>query len=116
MEKFRVRPGYGSKELLVELCGDHRTPGFPNVLKLLAESLRAKQQDHPTFSSETMIANDRYFTYWSYANGKYEIDDDVWACFITAADGNPQVIADIEQALTTSGRFEKEDVDYDKYT
>jgi hypothetical protein len=116
MEKFKVRPGYQSKELLIEFCGEHRTESFPNVSSLLAAALSAKQEKHPVFSVETMIGNDRYFSYWVYQKGVYEIDDDIWACFISAPNNNVEVIEDIERALIKSGLFEKEDVDHGKYT
>jgi hypothetical protein len=110
MEKFRIRPEYGGTNLLIEFSGDHRAADYPNVPMLLAAALGATQQKHPVFSAETMIANDRYFSYWSYKNGIYEIDNDIWACFINVPDGSSRVIADVEHALTNSGQFVKEDV------
>lgn len=103
MEKFRVR--YGGAHSLIEFCGDHRAENYPNVSRLLADALGAMSQKHPVFSAETMIATDRYFSYWSYKNGIYEIDDDIWGCFITVPDGNANVIADLEHALTNGGQF-----------
>lgn len=110
MEKFRVRPEYGGTKLLIEFCGDHRAADYPKVPILLANALKARQERHPVFSAETMTATDRYFSYWSYKNGTYEIDDDIWACFISVPDGSPTVISDIEHALTSSGQFVKGDV------
>lgn len=109
METFRIRPEYGGANLLFEFCGDHRAEGYPNVSMLLAEVLGAIPQKHPVFSAETMIATDRYFSYWLYKNGTYEIDDDIWGYFITVPDGNPKVIADLEHALTNSGQFVRTD-------
>jgi hypothetical protein len=103
MEKFRVK--YSGANSLIEFYGDHRAENYPNVSKLLADALGAMPQKHPVFSTETMIATDRYFSYWSYKNGTYEIDDDIWGCSITAPDGSLNVIADLEYALTNSGHF-----------
>ena len=105
MEQFRIRPAHGGTNLLIELCGDHRAPGYPKVAALLAAALGATWQAHPVFSAASMMATDRYFSCWTYDGGTYEIDDDVQACCITAADGNAGVIADLEQALTASGLF-----------
>jgi hypothetical protein len=116
MEKFRVRPGYKSKELLVEFCGDHRADAFPNIAKILAQALDAKAGKHPDLNTTTLaMATDEFISYWTYRNGSYEIDDDVWACFILAPQNNVQIIADIENALLNTGLFVKDDVEYGKY-
>lgn len=109
MEKFRIRPEYGGANLLIKFCGDHRAENYPDVSALLAGALGAILQKHPVFSAETMIVTGRYFSYWSYKNGTYEIDDDIWGCFITVPDSNPKVIADLEHALTNSGQFVRTD-------
>lgn len=108
MKKFRIRPEYGGTKLLIEFCGDHRSPDYPDVSNLLAAALGATQQKHPVFSAETMIATDRYCSCWSYKNGVYEIDDDMWACFISVPDGSAKVMADLERVLSDSGRFVKD--------
>jgi hypothetical protein len=107
MEKFCIR--HSGENAFIELCGDHRAEGYPYVSMLLAEALNAVSQPHPVFSAETMIATDRYFSYWSYKNGIYEIDDDTWGYFITVQDGGPTVVADLEHALTSSGNFVRKD-------
>jgi len=105
MEKFRIRLTYGGMQPLIEFCGDHRAPGFPDVARILASALVATRQEIAPPTAETMIANDQYLSHWSYAGGTYEIDDDVWTCVVTVPDGNARVLADIEHALTHSGRF-----------
>jgi hypothetical protein len=108
MEKFRIRPGRGGVQPLIEFCGDHRAPGFPDVARILAATLGATRQT-PSLAAEVMIASDRYVDAWSYEGGIYEIDDDVWACFIHVPDGRDGVVADIERALLHSGRFVRAD-------
>jgi hypothetical protein len=105
MEKFRIRLTYGDMQPLIEFCGDHRAPGFPDVPRILAAALVATRQNILPSAAETMIANDRYASHWAYAGGTYEIDDDVWTCVVRVPDGGAQVLADIEHALTRSGRF-----------
>ena len=105
MEKFWIRPGLGEARQRIEFCGDHRNPDFPDLARLLAGALGATRLEAPVSAAETMIATDRYVSCWSYAEGTYEIDDDSWACFVTVPDGSARVLADIEQALTASGRF-----------
>lgn len=92
--------------MLIEFCGDHRSENYPNIAMLLADALGAELQGHP-ISAETMIATDQYISSWSYKNGVYETDDDIWGYFITVPDGSLKVIADLEHALTNSGHFVK---------
>lgn len=108
MEKFRIRPERGGTNLLIEFCGDHRSENYPDITMLLVDALGAEVQGHP-ISVETMIATDHYISSWSYKNGIYETDDDIWGYFITVPDGSLKVIANLEHALTNSGHFVKVD-------
>lgn len=117
METFRIRPGYKSKELLVEFWGDHRGENFPDIRSILAQGLKAKPAKHPTLDTAFIAtATDEFITLWKYENGEYELDDDTWAFFIHAPDNNIQVISDIERVLLASGQFIKEKADFSEYT
>ncbi|ENZ77347.1 MULTISPECIES: hypothetical protein [Ralstonia] len=115
--RFRVRPVYHGSDLLVEICDDHRVAGFPNVAAVLQEALDAVQERHPENldDPEVALSQDRYFGYWKYAGGRYEIDDDIWGLFVSAPVDNRAVIADVERALLASGKFVKEEVDFGLY-
>ncbi|WP_155635395.1 hypothetical protein [Burkholderia cepacia] len=69
---------------------------------------RSGVRQHATFDGQTPIA----FSYWTYARGHHEIDDDIWGLFVTAPIDNSSVIADIENARLSTGKFVKEDVDF----
>ncbi|PCI26772.1 MAG: hypothetical protein COB67_09815 [SAR324 cluster bacterium] len=117
MEKFSVRPAYKSKELLVEFWGDHRSETYPSIQKLLEKGLNSKSKRHPSLDTfRIAIATDEFISLWQYENGEYELDDDIWGCFILAPDNNTQIISDIERVLLASGKFMKEDVDFSEYT
>ena len=116
LEKFKVRPGYKSKELLVEFCGDHRSPSFPNIANLLAIALNAKLKRHPTLDvAHIGFATDEFISLWEYSNGEYELDDDIWSYFILAPSNNSQIVGDTERVLLQSGLFVKENVDFEPY-
>ena len=118
--RFRVRPKYRSKNLLVEFCDDPRAPDFPDVHTLLSSSLMAEPrqltQDEIAFGRAGAITNN-FSWYLSYPGGTFEINrDDMWGLlFILAAEPNRQVISDIEKALLNSGQFIKEEVDFSNY-
>jgi hypothetical protein len=109
VETYQIRPAYGGPRLLIEFCGDHRAPGFPDVARILAAALGATRAAPSAQSVQAMMASDRYVGAWSYAGGRYEIVDDIWACFILVPDGRDGVVADIERALVRSGRFVRAD-------
>ncbi len=116
MWRFRVRPGYKSKHLLVEFRGDHHSEGFPNVYRLLARALGAVGVPYPSLgAASTGLTTDEILSCWRYEHGQYLVDDDVWSLFIHASHNNAQIMADIEQALLVSGLFVKEEVDFEAY-
>jgi hypothetical protein len=110
---FKVRPGYPGKHLLIEIGGDHRADGFPDLGNILQEALAATGQPHPEIDAAHIgLSMDRFISYWTYAEGSYEIDDDIWGLCVTAQTNHAKIIADIEQALLRHGRFVKEPVDF----
>jgi hypothetical protein len=115
--RFRVRPVYHGDELLIEIVDDHRGEGFPNVASILRDALQAKQVPHPDKLDDPRIAlsQDCYFSFWAYPGGHYEIDDDIWSLFVLAKESNGAVIADVERALISTGRFVKEAVDFEQF-
>ncbi|VWB71821.1 hypothetical protein BLA13014_03264 [Burkholderia aenigmatica] len=115
--RFRVRPVFHGSDLLVEVLDDHRAVNFPNIAAILQDALHAVQVPHPDGLDDPAVAlsQDRYFSYWTYARGHYEIDDDIWALFVTATIHNALIVADIESALLSTGQFVKEDVDFGRF-
>ncbi|MET3823623.1 hypothetical protein ACVK00_006558 [Burkholderia sp. PvR073] len=115
--RFRVRPAYHSSDLLVEILEDHRTVDFPNVAAILQDALHSVPVPHPDGLDDPRIAlsQDRYFSYWKYARGYYEIDDDIWGLFVTASINNSSIVADIERTLLLTGKLVKEEVDFGKF-
>ena len=115
--RFYVRPVYHGTDLLVEIVDDHRIAGFPDVARILRDALGAQRVPHPQGMDDPHAAllHDRFFSYWRYPGGEYEIDDDIWALFVAAPVGNAAVIADVERALAASGLFVRQDVDFARY-
>lgn len=115
--RFRVRPEYHGSKLLVEMFDDHRTDDFPNIAAILRDELNAVRIPHPGAPNAPMLAlsQDYFFSYWKYSGGEYEIDDDIWTLFVIATVNNASTTADIERALLRSGKFVKEEVDFDQF-
>jgi hypothetical protein len=115
--RFRVRPVFHGSDLLVEVLEDHRAVGFPDVAVILQDALRSVRVPHPDGLDEPAVAlsQDRYFSYWTYARGSYEMDDDIWGLFVTAPIDNVPIVADIESALLATGKFVKDEVDFSEF-
>ena len=114
--RFKVRPEYQGKNLVIEFCGDHRSADYPNIQSIVAAGLGAKPTRHPTLNVQSIgMATDEYISMWHYEKGNYELDDDTWGFFILVPDNNSAIIADIEAVLLASGAFSKLEVDFREY-
>lgn len=115
--RFRVRPVYHGSDLLVEILDDHRAADFPDIAEILRDALHAVRLAHPDGLDDphVVLSQDRYFSYWTYDRGDYEIDDDIWGWCATAPVNNRVIVADIERALLATGRFINEPVDFGKF-
>jgi len=115
--RFRVRPVYRGSQLLIEVMEDHRRGDFPNVRAILRDALGATQIPHPDKLDDPRIAlsQERYFSFWVYPGGTYEIDDDIWGLFVLAHEHSEAVIEDAARALISTGRFVREFVDYAQF-
>ena len=61
------------------------------------------------------LAMDHFISYWVYAEGSYEIDDDKYGLFVRPQGNNSRVASDVEQALLRTGLFVKEEVNLADY-
>ncbi|RDS98156.1 hypothetical protein DWU95_44300, partial [Burkholderia contaminans] len=109
--RFRVRPVFHGSDLLVEVLDDHRTADFPDVAAILQDALHSVQVPHPDGLDEPEVAlsQDRYFSYWTYARGNYEIDDDISGLFVTATPDTARVVADVDNAILATANVVKEE-------
>lgn len=84
---------------------------------MLCDALHATQKPHPENLDALHIAaaQDRFFSFWAFPGGNYEIDDDIWGLFISAKENNEAVTAEVERALLATGRFVKEAVDFEQF-
>jgi hypothetical protein len=64
---------------------------------------------------QVALAQDRYFCFWAYPGGKYEIDDDICGLFISTKENNEDVTAEVERVLLSTGQFVKEFVDFEQF-
>jgi hypothetical protein len=108
MYRYRVRPGYGSKKLLVEFMSDSSDEGFLAALRSVfsANGIRATGEEAQLF---------RFRTIMDSPAGSFELDHDEWSMVWVHADENQNVIPYLDCILTASGQFQKEEVDFAQY-
>ena len=107
MHTYRVRPGYGSSELLIEFGSTLADREFAQDLKTIfvQHGFRLRKRGHYVLG-----------LVYEYSSpvGRFEVTDDGWAVFVTA-DKNQAAIQCLDGLLEASGWFTKQDVDFAEY-
>lgn len=107
---YKVRPGYGSDNLLIEFG---RTGEIKPFILKLRELLEA---DGFIFGdTQDIWMNDEVWIELISSNGKSMITVDVWDFVFILADNNQEDIERIDKVLLKSNLFEKEEVDFSEY-
>ncbi len=110
MFSFRTRPGYKSKNLLIEFLRGSGSDEMVIALKNALKKLNCK-----TISKEDCWMNDEFIYNMNSQFGEFEISSDSYGEVFIIAETNQIAILEIEKALIESGEFEKEEADFSKY-
>jgi len=105
---YRVRPGYGSKRLLIEFSDSPDNKDFSEALKNLFKACEIE-----TVKKEKSFDDVLYSLASNY--GFFEMSVDSWGGVFIHADDNQVVIGYLDKQLTGSGVFKKEVVDFSQY-
>jgi hypothetical protein len=108
MYRYRVRPGHGSKKLLVEFMSDSSDEAFLAALRSVfsANGIKAKRKEDLLFLFRTVMDSPA---------GSFEVDHDEWSMVWIHADDNQNVIPYLDRVLAASGQFQKEEVNLTQY-
>jgi hypothetical protein len=110
MYRYRLRPGYGSKELLIELLPESANQVFLDDLLGVLSQVNAK-----VTSMQDLWMNDEVLLSFESDLGPFVVSKDIWDVVFILAPGNQPAILKIEQALHANSQFQKEIVDFDQY-
>jgi len=111
MYRYRLRPGYGSKELLIELLPESANQAFFDELLEVLKQVNAKVID-----VLDLWMNDEVLLTFEGDLGSFMVSKDIWDfVFIMAPDNQPAILK-IEKALCANARFHTELVDFSKYS
>lgn len=108
--QFYLRPGYGSTQLLIEIFKGAERDEF------LAELMDAIQAIHSQWSAQhDLWMNDEMLVEMGTDLGVFQLSVDIWdLAFLMAAD-NQAVLLRIDALLQADARFEKVEVDFERY-
>lgn len=110
MYKYLLRPGYGSKELLIELLPKDADEVFLDTLFACLQQINVKVQDicNLWINDEVVFKCDSDF-------GSFEVSKDIWGFVFIMSSSNQSVIIKIDNILRSSGQFQSENIDYKQY-
>ena len=108
--KYRCRPGYGSKQLLIEIeAFNHQEDIFRSIINSL-ENIEPKNM-----KLEDVWQNDEFIYTIDSAIGTFTIHIDNYGIAFITADNNNELILKMDLILNQNLQFTKEEVDFSKY-
>lgn len=108
--KYRLRPAYGSSELLLEFTHGPEKETFLAELEAALGELEVKVK-----SAQDLWMNDEVMFVLDSNLGTFTLSIDIWDLAFIMAKHNQQLILKIDELLSQNSGFEKEIVDYSKY-
>ncbi|MFT6245496.1 MAG: hypothetical protein ACJA0U_000063 [Salibacteraceae bacterium] len=106
---YKLRPGYGSTELLLDLnCN-----GFPDSLQRDLFAI-FEEENFKSVQSDLWIHDQIWFEYKS-DNGAITISRDIWDFFFISGEDNQKDILKLDIILSENELFEKQTVDFSEY-
>ena len=110
---YRFRPGYGSKEYLIEIINAEQHDG--TVLNIFLDAIKELFPKTKKANLELMLRNDEFEMEFTTSVGNFLFYQDFWGfIFIYPLDKNADILK-IEQLLQKDIRFVKEEANYANY-
>jgi hypothetical protein len=108
--KFHFRPAYGSNKMLIEIFyGVEKEEFLPDFLDAL-KSFKPKLE-----STRNLWMNDEIELSFNSDAGDFFLSKDTWGLAFLWSDSHQDVVRKISDLLADDHRFEKVEVDFDKY-
>jgi hypothetical protein len=108
--RYKVRPGYSSQKLLIELTPKEADKAFLGELLAALRGINANVAD-----IGDLWMNDEVILILESDFGPFLISKDIWNFVFVMAPDNQPVIPKIDEALAKSNLFQKEPVDHKNY-
>ncbi len=111
MYKYYCRPGYGTKDLLLEIFNEVENKSFLDDLFLALKSIKPQIND-----IEDLWMNDEILINVNSDLGKFTISIDNYDMAFIIAENNQKCILEIDKLLINNNLFKKIQTDFKKYT
>lgn len=105
--KYKLRPGYQSKELLIEIFSGIDNENFLSDFKHTLIEIEL-------IKKEVVWVNDEILYHFNSIIGKYTITSSNWDLVFINAEDHQNGIKVIDQILIKNPKFEKIEVDFDE--
>jgi hypothetical protein len=109
MHKYKVRPGYGTTELLIEFNVEPDEIFFGDLYGVL------KEINVSTINITDLWVNDEVIFNLDSDHGQFELSKDIWDFVFIMATKNQVIISIISNLLNQSGRFIQEKANFNDY-
>lgn len=108
--RYHYRPGYKSDKLLIEfLTGVDDADFIPSFMNAICEL-------NPQLTGTLDLwMNDEVQLEFNSSLGAFTFSKDIWGFAFLEANKNQECLKKINSLLANNDRFEKEEVDFDKY-
>jgi len=110
MNRYRLRPGYGSEELLLEFVQGPERESFVAELMHALQSLNVRVQ-----STEYLLMNEEVLLSLQSDQGAFELSIDCWGLGFIMAKNNQDILIQIDAILVSHPHYQKEFVDFENY-
>jgi hypothetical protein len=108
--KYKLRPAYKSKELLIEFFSGVENDAFELDINLALSEIEPEM-----IKAEDLWMNDEVLNVYNSKIGSYTLSKDNWNNAFIISEENQNGIIAIEQLLMKNPKFEKIEVDFDEY-
>ena len=108
MHRYKVRPGYGSKNLLIEFSTSADRNVFRHDIRSVFERAGATPADSELIGMEV-------FDHFDSPAGSFTLNEDDWGLFWIFAEENQSAISLLDKHLKDDPKFDRESADFSKY-
>ena len=110
MYKYKLRPVYGGKKLLIDFFYGAESNLFISDLLKTIETL------HPVIiKNDDLYRNDEVLINIKSKIGEFSVLKDSWGFAFIMADDNQECLLEINSILEKATNFEKDEVDFEDY-
>jgi hypothetical protein len=107
---YKLRPGYGSHELLLDFAARHSPDQLQHALSHILQ-----EAGFVLVGMADLWMNDEFAFIYKSKKGRITFSRDIWDLFFIIGDNNQEDILMLDKLLAENPLFAKEEVDFSNY-